>query len=84
MAFKEGNRKPSVIHQSFCDEKVNGFRKQMGLEKIEIKKRKCLRCDKEFKSEGANNRMCDHCNYYAQVDQGQPWGDILPTNRFYS
>lgn len=28
----------------------------------QVKIRSCLRCDKEFKSEGPSNRICPHCS----------------------
>jgi peptide subunit release factor 1 (eRF1) len=37
---------------------INKARKLVGLKPIEPTKRKCLRCDKEFISYGANHRMC--------------------------
>jgi len=40
---------------------VNRFRAEFGLSKLVPLKRKCLRCDKDFKSVGSFNRMCDRC-----------------------
>ena len=37
---------------------INKARKQVGLPPIVPKLRRCLSCDKEFLSYGANNRMC--------------------------
>lgn len=36
-------------------------RREMGLPPLDKKHRKCLRCDVEFRSEQANNRMCVAC-----------------------
>lgn len=43
------------------NKRYNQTRQSVGLWKLELKKRRCLRCDREFVSESANNRMCINC-----------------------
>jgi|TARA_Y100000310_G_scaffold279894_2_gene299297 hypothetical protein len=40
---------------------INNARQEIGMPKVVIKKRKCLKCDKKFKSFGVWNRLCDSC-----------------------
>jgi len=40
---------------------INEFRKLAGYAPLNERKRKCLRCDKSFKSGGNHNRLCDAC-----------------------
>lgn len=41
--------------------KANAVRKAMGLPKLVEKTRDCLSCENEFKSAGAQNRLCRNC-----------------------
>lgn len=43
------------------------FRALVGLKPIKIQERECLRCEREFISEGNANRMCPHCSAYSQT-----------------
>jgi len=40
---------------------LNNLRKELGLPYIVVKKRKCLKCDKIFTSQGTFNRLCETC-----------------------
>jgi tRNA(Ile2) C34 agmatinyltransferase TiaS len=40
---------------------INRVRKETGMEPLEEKTRKCLRCNREFLSRGKQNRMCSNC-----------------------
>ena len=42
-------------------EEINEFRKELGMESMKIKLKKCIKCSKKFESEGNHNRMCDVC-----------------------
>lgn len=44
---------------------VNLLREESKLPLLFEKTRDCLRCEKEFKSEGYNNRLCYNCASYA-------------------
>lgn len=46
---------------------TNSLRSMLGLPKIVVKNRKCLRCTKEFFSEGFNNRLCGVCENGREV-----------------
>tara|TARA_B100002003_G_C13712626_1_gene357446 strand:- start:241 stop:471 length:231 start_codon:yes stop_codon:yes gene_type:complete len=37
---------------------INKARKTVGLDKLKMKERECLKCGKKFKSIGINNRLC--------------------------
>ncbi len=40
---------------------INEARRLSGLKEIRTKGRRCLRCGREFVSEGDHNRLCDGC-----------------------
>ncbi|MBQ09313.1 MAG: hypothetical protein CMD96_05945 [Gammaproteobacteria bacterium] len=40
---------------------VNEFRNMAGYGDLNIRERKCLKCDKKFISKGNHNRLCDSC-----------------------
>ena len=40
---------------------INKCRSRVGMKKLNIKKRKCLKCNKRFESEGNHNRICELC-----------------------
>jgi len=48
-------------NKSYDIEHINEARRLSDLEKICVKKRLCLRCEKKFNSEGNHNRLCDSC-----------------------
>lgn len=43
---------------------IEAKRELVGLESLNQKLRSCLKCEKEFESGGANNRMCSKCGGY--------------------
>lgn len=49
-----------TIKPKFLKE-INDFRKESGLPKLKYKKRKCLKCDDKFDSQGDHNRLCWRC-----------------------
>lgn len=51
-APKPGKRKPCLVSTM----------KKINLYKVVYTTRKCLKCGRNFKSEGAHNRLCGHCN----------------------
>lgn len=51
---------PYVLHDIRIEE-INEVREKIGLSPLIQKVRKCLRCEKEFKSLGKQNFMCDLC-----------------------
>ena len=44
---------------------VTELRSIFHLAPLEIKPRKCLRCGREFTSEGPQNRLCDRCREWS-------------------
>lgn len=40
---------------------IDKFRHSVGLPKVVVSSRHCLKCSREFQSFGAANRMCDSC-----------------------
>lgn len=40
---------------------VDKFRESIGLRKLTVSDRNCLKCDRVFNSFGEANRMCDSC-----------------------
>ena len=40
---------------------INAARAVVGMKPLEYTMKKCLSCDEEFESNGANNRMCEGC-----------------------
>jgi tRNA(Ile2) C34 agmatinyltransferase TiaS len=45
---------------------IKKLRAQLGLTPVQIKTKKCLKCDKDFKSAGPQNRVCKGCNKTAK------------------
>lgn len=45
--------------------RFNKIKRAFGLPDIKVIDRKCLRCDKKFKSVGIENRLCEICNKYS-------------------
>lgn len=43
---------------------INKTRLLEGMGPIPLKKRRCLKCEKEFLSLGYANRICEPCHYY--------------------
>lgn len=64
---KPNLNKINVQNQGWESKKeIDKIRKQLGLEPLKTTTRKCLRCEKSFKSYGYNNRMCMDCASYGQ------------------
>lgn len=51
-------------------EQINEARRLSGLKEIRTKGRTCLRCGREFVSEGDHNRLCDSCRKVNVTDYG--------------
>ncbi len=49
------------ISKRYDIEQINETRRLSGLKEIIAERRVCLRCDREFLSEGIHNRLCDSC-----------------------
>jgi|GEM_PF-2799566 len=61
--------------------KSNNFKKPANMRKKKKEKRTCLRCDKEFLSEGIHNRICHNCrDSNANVHSPEPTGGYIPGN----
>ena len=50
---------------------INDARRMSGLKEISVKVRSCLRCGREFVSEGDHNRLCDFCRKFSMRDQSE-------------
>jgi len=44
----------------------NSARKAAGIKLIKPEYKDCMRCEREFVSEGPHNRMCPHCRNYKE------------------
>ena len=55
-----GRRQEWVSPKSDLDE-ANRFRERVGVFRLDVKERKCLRCDRSFPSEHNAHRMCEAC-----------------------
>lgn len=51
-------------------EQINEARRLSGLKEIRAKGRVCLRCGREFVSEGDHNRLCDSCRKVNVTEYG--------------
>ncbi len=47
---------------------INEARRLSGLKEINTKSRHCLRCGRDFVSEGDHNRLCDFCRKVSVTD----------------
>lgn len=47
---------------------INKLRRKLGLEGIEVKTRRCLKCDKDFRSISFGNRICENCVRYNPIE----------------
>jgi hypothetical protein len=58
---------------------VAKLRKKANLRQLQGKKRKCLRCEKEFDSPHAGVRSCDDCRNFSKFlsnNYWDTWGDV--------
>lgn len=49
---------------------VNKFRLSKGMTQLKPTERKCLKCDRNFLSAGAQNRICNSCGQHHHYDLG--------------
>lgn len=42
-------------------DKINDLRRSHDMQELELEKKKCLKCNSKFLSEGSHNRMCPNC-----------------------
>lgn len=58
-----GVKRIGMLSESFEHKQICKVRRELGFGPIIVKRRECLRCDREFESEGVQHRLCHNCKY---------------------